>query len=109
MSISGAMSVAVSGLNANAYAVNVAANNIVNADTPGYQAKTVRNKTQTTTQTRLTGYTPGGIQTVLVDRGRVDIGTEFVRMIAAQRAYESGIGILKTADRMTQELLDIKT
>ncbi len=108
MTVSGAMSAAVSVLNSSAYAVDVAANNIVNANTAGYESGTVRNKTRVTTQARLTGYAPGSVQAVLVDGGNVDVGTEFVRIIIAQRAYEGGVGILKTTDRMMQELVNIK-
>jgi len=50
----------------------------------------------------------GNIQSNSLEISNVDVATEFIRMIAAQRAYQSSARIITTADTMLQELMNIK-
>lgn len=50
----------------------------------------------------------GSIQSNALEISNVDVATEFIKMIAAQRAYQASARIITTADTMLQELMNIK-
>lgn len=104
MSISSVLSVAVSGLNASAQRFNVAANNIVNANSEGYQALRVDAVSQTTGG----GATAGGVRNVITQGGTVDIATEIVDSIFARISYSANAQVIRTAERTLGQLLDIR-
>ena len=98
MSVSAIFSTAVSGLQANAARVGVAAFNVVNANTDGFKARAV-----TASSTIPSGVSTGVAQT----SQPVDIAQEFVGMIQAETGYGANAEVLNTASRMTGALLDI--
>ena len=50
----------------------------------------------------------GGINPNSLENSNVDIGTEFTKMIVAQRSYSANAKIITTADEMLQEVVNIK-
>jgi flagellar hook protein FlgE len=50
----------------------------------------------------------GGLQSHSLEISNVDVASEFIKMIAAQRAYQASARIITTADAMLQELMNIK-
>ena len=50
----------------------------------------------------------GGIVAGALEQSNVDLATEFVKMIAAQRAYQANGKTVTTADSLLQELMQIK-
>lgn len=102
MSIEGSLAIAISGLNANALRATVAANNIVNQDTPGFKAGEVRTNTIVTI-----GSVLGGVQAQVFEDGNVDVATEFVRLIRADMAYRAAAQIVRTSEDMARTAVDI--
>jgi flagellar hook protein FlgE len=43
-----------------------------------------------------------------LEQSNVDLGTEFVNMIAFQRGFQANSRVITTADEMYQELVNIK-
>ncbi|MCX7635232.1 MAG: flagellar hook-basal body complex protein, partial [Syntrophales bacterium] len=50
----------------------------------------------------------GGLQSHSLEISNTDVAKEFIKMIAAQRAYQSSSRIITAADEMLQELMNIK-
>ncbi len=50
----------------------------------------------------------GSVQSSSLEVSNTDVATEFVKMITAQRAYQSNAKIITSADQMLQELMNIK-
>jgi flagellar hook protein FlgE len=50
----------------------------------------------------------GEIQSHAIEMSNTDTGREFIKMIMAQRAYQSSAKVITTADQMTQVLMNIK-
>ncbi len=50
----------------------------------------------------------GGLQSHSLEISNTDVAKEFIKMIAAQRAYQSSSRIITSADQMLQELMNIK-
>lgn len=112
--IAGLLGAAISGVNLNSQRVSVAANNIANVSTPGYQPETV-----TATSVVSAGASPGGVQSVtrsaLVDLQGVlatqpsntDIATEFTNLILAEHAYSASLKSISVAEDMSARLLDV--
>ncbi|MCX7817088.1 MAG: flagellar hook protein FlgE [Syntrophales bacterium] len=50
----------------------------------------------------------GNIQSRSLETSNTDIAREFIKMIAAQRAYQANARIITSADQMLQELMNIK-
>jgi flagellar hook protein FlgE len=50
----------------------------------------------------------GSISAGNLEQSNVDISDEFVRMIAAQRAFQANSKVLTTADALLSELMQIK-
>jgi flagellar hook protein FlgE len=98
MSVDAIFSTAVSGLQANAARVGVAAFNVVNANTDGFKARAVN----------ASGAQPSGVSTSVTQTDRaVDVAQEFVGMIQAEAGYGANAEVVNTASRMTGALLDI--
>lgn len=50
----------------------------------------------------------GSVASGALEQSNVDLATEFVRMIAAQRAFQANSKTITTADQLLQELINIK-
>lgn len=76
----------------------VTANNIANIETPDYKASSaVMQESEN-----------GGVSAVVSDsRDSVDISKEAVDMITTNLALKANVKVLKTADEMTKELLNV--
>lgn len=107
MSVSSVLSVAVSGLNASAVRFNVAANNIVNANSEGYQARQVSTVSQSTGETDAASQS-GGVSTVITTGGSVDLAQEFIQTIFASISYSANAQVIRTAEQTLGQLLDIR-
>lgn len=107
MNVSSVLSVAVSGLNASAERFNVAANNIVNANTEGYQARRVNSVSQSTGGTSAASQA-GGVRNVVTQGGSVDLASEIVDTIFAGISYSANAQVIRTAEETLGQLLDIR-
>jgi len=92
-------SIASSGLQAASAKLNVTANNVVNADTPGYTARRADTVELST----------GGVAVESVqDTGQsVDLAQEMVDLSVEKHQYDANAMVVKTADRMLGRLLDV--
>lgn len=106
MAITRVLSGAVSGLLAGATRASVAANNIVNVNTPGFTPS----RAETTSLVAGTGprSTGSGVNVVFVQEVGLDLGNEFGRIIDAEAAYRASAQVLRTADEMARRLVDIR-
>ena len=107
MAIGQVLATAVSGLKASALKVNVAAANIVNRDTAGYKAQHVRTLSQVTSQPFGGG---GVVARVIADGetgGEVDLAREFIRLIEAESAYRANAGVIRTAEDIERESVNL--
>jgi flagellar hook protein FlgE len=102
MSVDGPLTIAISGLQANALRAGIAANNIVNQNTPGFKAGEVRTSAITTA-----GSTLGGVQAQVFETGDVDVATEFSRLILAETAYRAAAATVRVAEEMARETVNI--
>jgi len=50
----------------------------------------------------------GGVASGALEQSNVDMGEEFIRMIAAQRAFQANSKTIGTADQLLQELVSLK-
>ena len=105
MIIGRALTTSISGLNANALRVNVAAKNIVNQNTPEFKAERVRTVSINTTQGAVGG--SGVVAQVIKSENEVDLAFEFTRLIEAQAAYRAGVKAVQTAEEMERETINI--
>jgi len=78
VNVSGALSTAVSGLNASTTQFRVAANNIVNANTQNYEVKEVRTLSQAAGLGQ--GNTVGGVIATVIDGGDFNLASEYINM-----------------------------
>ncbi len=106
MSVSSALTTAVSGLNASAVQFKTAANNIVNAQTPNYEAKEVRTFSQAAGFDQ--GGTGSGVTTSIVEGGHVDLASEFIMMTQAELSYSANAKVITVTEDLVGTLLDIK-
>ncbi len=98
------LSAAVSGLNANAARAHVAANNVVNANTPGFRPSRV----ETTSLVAGRGIDGGaGVQVQLLDGGGegVNLVAEFTQLIASNAAYKASAALIRTGRELDDALL----
>jgi flagellar hook protein FlgE len=91
------LAIAASALVAQTTVVNVAAQNIANAVTPGYTAQAAQ----------LVSMNPGVKVGAIVDATSpgVDLATEFVNLILAKTAYQSSLKTVTTSDQMARALI----
>ena len=104
--LSSVSTVALSGLQAATDRAAIRAGNIANMATPGYVAEEVE-QVSTPSGPRVTGRRPA--EGPAAPQGlfaQVDLPKEIVDMQFAKRAFEANIVSLKTADEMTETLLD---
>lgn len=121
-------SIASSALNAFGVEMMVHANNIANVNTPGFQAQNVTLIPGPHDQGVQVGSiyhdtTPGsprpssitmnesGRETLAMghlEGSNTDMATEFVRMNAAQRAFEANAAVIRTYDDISGTVLDLK-
>ena len=97
-------SVAFSGLNASATRAQVAANNVVNANTPGFRPARV----ETTSLVAGRGLDGGaGVQAQLLegDAEGVNLVTEFTQLIASKVAYKASAELIRTGQELDDALL----
>lgn len=105
MTLSIGLSAAVSGLYASAAQVQASANNIVNANTEGFQAITVHPISQTTGTGR-DGGVSGGVLVKAQEGGQVDVATETVKLIQAETAYKANAKVIGAVDDLYKTLID---
>lgn len=101
MAVTGPLAIAISGLQANALRANVAANNIVNQNTAGFEAGQVR------TSSVVTAGASSGVQAEVFAAGAVDVATEFSRLILAETAYKAAAATIRVAEDLAQKTVDI--
>jgi len=92
-----ALSIAGSALQAQQINLGVIANNVANADTPGYKPQ------QVTLIPMNPGVAVGPI--IASTQASVDIGSELVNLIVAKQAYAAAAKVVSAANQMTQDLL----
>jgi len=104
MGISSILSTAFSGLRANAAKAQAAANNVVNADTPGYRP--VRATTTSLVASR--GIDGGSGVQVQLERqdGEVELVREFTQLSSAEAAYKASASLIRTAEETHDALID---
>jgi flagellar hook-associated protein FlgK len=102
MDISSILSTAVSGLNASARQAQVAADNIVNLNTPGFSAASVR-----TTSLAVAGAPAGIVAQTTVGASGVDLAGELVSLTLAQVSYNANAQVIRVGDSLGHTLIDI--
>ena len=104
MALTPVVTSATSGLRAASLRAASAAGNIVNANTPGYDATSVRQKTV------YSGTNPGGgsaVDAQLIGSGLApDLGQEITKLIEAETVYRANAEVLNTASELSRETLD---
>ncbi len=104
MAITPTLNTAASGLRAASLRANSAANNIVNINTPGYEATAVSQKTV------YSGTSPGGgsaVNAQLIGSGLApDLGQEIANLIEAEQVYKANARVLNTASELSRETLN---
>lgn len=92
-----ALSIAASALQAQQVNLGVIANNVANAETPGYRPQ----------QAVLIPMNPGvAVGPIIASaQASVDIGSEFVNLILAKTAYAAAAKVVTASNQMTHDLL----
>ena len=93
MSLSDALSIAMSGLRANQAAMALVSSNVANAETPGYVRKSVDQVTVDSGSS--------------LESSNTDIADEFTKLIVTQQAYSANTKVITTANTMVQDLLNV--
>jgi len=80
----------------------------------GLQAHSGNTYTETDASGKATLLTAGNgsagtVEGGALEQSNVDLGTEFTRVIQAQAAYNFAVKVLRTADEMSDELVDISS
>lgn len=108
--VASVLTTANSGLLASASRVGAIADNVVNVNTSGFRPKDVRTTTLATEQTSRTSFTPGGVQTAVIEEnGPVELVSQFTRLIESKAAFSASAELLRTADELQREVVNIKT
>ncbi len=107
MRISSALSSAVSGLAANAAAVQAVAENVANANTPGYRAVEVRTSSVIAGGGGAAGSSAGGVRVTGVRQGEVNLARQFTRLIQAEISYAANAQMVRTADDLARKVIDV--
>lgn len=105
MTVGSALAVSISGLQANALRINVAANNIVNQNTEGFKAGIVRATSLNANPTPDGG--SGVVAQEFEGRQDVNIALEFIRLIEAEAAYKAGVRVIQTIEEIETEALNL--
>ena len=117
----GGIHIPASGMRANAFRVDVSANNVANVNTDGFRASTVQTTDRAYSNdigqgTRVSAtYTPQTPAPMAADdRGgmtelsNTDAATEITGQMAAEKAYGVNVVVAQTMDRMMGVIMDIK-
>lgn len=107
MSVSTILSTAVSGLMSSSARVATSAQNIVNVSTDGYLAKDAQTG-RAVPVVASQAFGSGRTQVEAIEPSNVNVGKEFINMIAAKAAYEANAKVIATAQGMQKAVLDIK-
>ena len=107
MTVSSILQTAFSGLRASARQATTVAENVVNANTPGYQAGETRTTSLVTSQGQ--GQARGaGVRTeVHAGEAGVDLGREFANLLIAETTYRANAQVIREAEEQNDRLLDI--
>ena len=110
MAITQILSTAVSGLTVNAARVGAVAENVVNVNTPGYRSKDIRSSSVVTEQPPGNPvHAPAGIQGVVIEEdGPTELATQFTRLIRSRAAFSASAELLRTADELQKETVNLK-
>lgn len=101
------LNTAISGLKTASKRAEVAANNIVNVSTDGFNADRVQQSSIVTNSTPAGGT---GVQAQIIAGSQpTDLASEIVNLIEAEVAYKASAATLRTAEDLADELVDIKT
>ncbi len=104
MALTSVLTSAASGLRASSLRINSAADNIVNINTPGFEAGTVVQRTVRS------GANPGGgsaVHAQIIGSGLApDLGQEIARLIEAETVYRTNAEVLSTASELSRTTLD---
>lgn len=104
MALTPVLNSATSGLRTASTRAASAAENIVNINTPGYEASTVSQRSLTS------GTNPGGANAVdaqVIGSGLApDLGQEIARLIEAENVYRANAEVLSTASELSRETLN---
>jgi flagellar hook protein FlgE len=93
------MAIASSALSAYGLRQATTANNVANINTPDYKAASVQLKENKA----------GGVQaTVVTGNDRVDISREATEMVSTKNSFKANLKVMRVADQMSKELLNIK-
>lgn len=107
MAITSILSTASSGLRAASVRAESAANNIANADTAGYEASRVQQRTVIGGDDALSGGT--AVEAQLIGSGEgTDLSREIVNLIEASNAYKANAAAFRSGDETSRALLAIK-
>ena len=93
-------SIALSGMNAAQVQLDVAANNVANGQTEGYQRRSVQQSAQA----------EGGVRTEVVKAAQAGpaLETDLVAQLQAKNAFLANLAVFKTSNQMAGALLDTK-
>jgi flagellar hook protein FlgE len=101
------LNTAISGLKTASKRAEVAANNIVNVSTDGFNADRVQQSSIVTDSNPAGG---SGVQAqIIASNQQTDLASEIVNLIEAEVAYKASAATLRTAEDLANELVDIKT
>ena len=100
-------SIGLSALQAASIGSAVRANNIANVNTDGYQAKRVNLEDQGVGGVRVASLTTN-LDPTVPNGSNVELAQEFTQNIIDVGSYRAGLAILKTADELLGQALDLK-
>ncbi len=101
MSLSAAMSTAITGLQDSALRAQVAAFNVANVSTPDFKAQKVQSSSY------VANGAGAGVRSTVVEGGPVDLAEQLVNMNFAEVTYTANAKVISTLGRMTGATLDI--
>jgi flagellar hook protein FlgE len=98
--MSSTSSIALSGMNAARLSLDAAANNIANAQTPGFRREQVRNTVQV----------DGGVSTAVSpsETQGPALEQDLVAQLQAKNAFLANLAVFRTSDQMAGALLKLK-
>ncbi|HVP11551.1 MAG TPA: flagellar basal body protein [Phycisphaerae bacterium] len=98
---------ALSGLNRNMRGIEIAAQNVANVNTDGYRARREESAAGVTAQSEAAPSGGDAAADVDLPISDVDLATEFVDIKLHEIGYQANGLLVKVADRMNRELLDL--
>jgi len=107
VALSAILSTAVSGLNANAKRAETSANNIANINTAGFKAAHVQT-TSIVSDPNLAGGSGVQAQTFIGD-SPTNLVRDITRLIEAEASYKANAKVIRAADDLAKETLNILT